>query len=74
MDDLMIKLMTTMTNMMNPFADAWEDKPAIDRLSSLSEFGSDPGSLRALTYISEDLPENAPLVIVLHGCRQTAEG
>jgi len=70
----MISLMTTMTNMMNPFADAGEDKPAIDRLSGMSEFGSDPGSLRALTYIPEDLPENAPLVIVLHGCKQTAEG
>ena len=69
----MIKLMTTMSNIMNPFADAGEDKPAIDRLSSLNEFGSDPGALRALTYIPEDLPENAPLVIVLHGCRQTAE-
>lgn len=70
----MLSLMNTMAELMNPFADAGEAKPAIDRLSRLNEFGSDPGSLRALTYIPDDLPRNAPLVIVLHGCRQTAEG
>ena len=45
-----------------------------DRLSDLNDFGSNPGSLRAKTYIPEDLPESAPLVVVLHGCTQSAAG
>ncbi len=40
-----------------------------DRLTVLNEFGTDPGSLRADTYI----PKNGPLVIVLHGSTQSAE-
>lgn len=44
----------------------------MERLSELSEFGKNPGSLRALTYIPEDLPVNAPLVVVLHGSGQNA--
>jgi poly(hydroxyalkanoate) depolymerase family esterase len=43
-----------------------------DRLSELSSFGSNPGALRARTYIPESLAANAPLVVVLHGCTQTA--
>lgn len=44
------------------------------RLSHLHNFGSNPGALGARTYVPEDLPEGAPLVVVLHGCTQTAEG
>jgi poly(hydroxyalkanoate) depolymerase family esterase len=64
--------MINLMSLMNPFAYMGEDKPSIDRLSTLVDFGTNPGSLRALTYIPEYLPENAPLVIVLHGCQQTA--
>lgn len=42
------------------------------RLSELPEFGNNPGRLRARTYIPPDLPEKAPLVVVLHGCTQSA--
>jgi len=45
---------------------------APDRLSDLSSFGSNPGALRARTYAPESLPAKAPLVVVLHGCTQTA--
>ena len=45
-----------------------------DRLSDLVDFGSNPGALRARIYIPDDLPEAAPLVVVLHGCTQTAAG
>jgi poly(hydroxyalkanoate) depolymerase family esterase len=38
----------------------------------LLDFGSNPGALHGKTFIPEDLPLNAPLVVVLHGCRQTA--
>ena len=45
-----------------------------DRLSDLTGFGSNPGALRARTYIPDGLPRGAPLVVVLHGCTQTAAG
>jgi len=40
----------------------------------VTEFGADPGNLRMLTYVPEALPDAAPLVVVLHGCKQTAAG
>ncbi len=42
------------------------------RLADLKDFGSNPGALNAKTYIPEDLPAGAPLVVVLHGSDQTA--
>lgn len=45
-----------------------------DALSDLVNFGANPGALRARTYIPENLPDHAPLVVVLHGCTQTAMG
>jgi len=44
-----------------------------DRLTILDEFGTDPGSLHAGTYIPKNFPKNGPLVVVLHGCTQSAE-
>jgi poly(hydroxyalkanoate) depolymerase family esterase len=44
----------------------------VDRLSDLERFGSNPGNLRARTYKPIGLPSGAPLVVVLHGCTQTA--
>ncbi|MFO1146142.1 MAG: PHB depolymerase family esterase [Rhodospirillales bacterium] len=41
-------------------------------LAEVAEFGSNPGNLRMLTYIPDELPASAPLVVVLHGCTQTA--
>ena len=46
--------------------------PGHDRLSDLTAFGSNPGQLRARTYTPANLREGAPLVVVLHGCTQTA--
>lgn len=62
-----------MLNLMDPFTYMAGSSGPDDRLSSLSEFGSNPGALKALTYIPADLPVGAPLVIVLHGCKQSAE-
>lgn len=47
---------------------------APDRLSTLTGFGSNPGALKAKFYLPEDLPEGAPLVVVLHGCTQNSAG
>ncbi|GAA2867616.1 poly(hydroxyalkanoate) depolymerase family esterase [Aminobacter niigataensis] len=43
-------------------------------LVELTNFGSNPGALRAKTYIPENLTAHSPLVVVLHGCTQTAAG
>lgn len=43
-----------------------------DHLSDVTGFGSNPGALRARLYLPENLPKQAPLVVVLHGCTQNA--
>lgn len=37
-------------------------------------FGSNPGALRMFTYLPSDVPANCALVVVLHGCTQSAAG
>jgi poly(hydroxyalkanoate) depolymerase family esterase len=44
------------------------------RLREVTGFGVNPGNLRMLTYVPDELPESAALVVVLHGCMQTAAG
>jgi feruloyl esterase len=50
--------------------------PAPDEglLSDVEDFGANPGALKMRVYRPAGLPKRAPLVVVLHGCRQTAEG
>ena len=40
--------------------------------SPVADFGANPGALKAYDYIPDGLAPNAPLVVVLHGCTQTA--
>ncbi|HEX8445551.1 MAG TPA: PHB depolymerase family esterase [Sphingomonas sp.] len=47
---------------------------AEDRLTDLSDFGGNPGALRARCYVPAGLRPGAALVVVLHGCTQTAAG
>jgi len=42
------------------------------RLRDLDAFGSNPGNLAARCFAPTDLPQGAPLVVVLHGCTQNA--
>ena len=44
------------------------------RLRKLENFGSNPGALRMFTYSPANLAAGSPLVVVLHGCTQTAAG
>ncbi|MDB5524746.1 MAG: hypothetical protein JWM58_2509 [Rhizobium sp.] len=44
------------------------------RLTELRAFGSNPGALKAFTYCPPGMEPKAPLVVVLHGCTQTADG
>lgn len=48
--------------------------PTPTRLRPLQGFGSNPGALLAHVHIPSDLAPNAPLVVVLHGCTQSAAG
>jgi poly(hydroxyalkanoate) depolymerase family esterase len=41
-------------------------------LKQLGGFGSNPGDLLAQFYVPQDLGHGAPLVVVLHGCNQSA--
>lgn len=43
-------------------------------LRETASFGSNPGALRMLSYAPSDLDAGAPLVVVLHGCTQNADG
>ncbi|MBH1991480.1 MAG: PHB depolymerase family esterase [Sphingomonadaceae bacterium] len=45
-----------------------------DRLTDLTDFGSNPGALRARVYVPEHLARDPALVVVLHGCTQDAAG
>jgi len=44
------------------------------RLTEKLGFGPNPGDLRMLYHAPTGLEPGAPLVVVLHGCTQTAEG
>ena len=41
-------------------------------LAAVADFGANPGALDMYEYVPADLPPNAPLVVVLHGCTQSA--
>lgn len=45
---------------------------AAGKLVEFGDFGSNPGALRALSYVPAHAPRNPPLVVVLHGCTQNA--
>jgi poly(3-hydroxybutyrate) depolymerase len=42
-------------------------------LTEVQNFGSNPGDLRMFTSPPNDLSEDCALMVVLHGCTQTAE-
>ncbi|MBX5227409.1 PHB depolymerase family esterase [Rhizobium sp. NLR9b] len=44
------------------------------RLNELRNFGNNPGNLKAFTYQPRNPLPLAPLVVVLHGCTQNADG
>jgi poly(hydroxyalkanoate) depolymerase family esterase len=46
--------------------------PGLHHLDEIRDFGSNPGALRMFTYVPAHLPSQPALVVVLHGCAQTA--
>ncbi|PTM90123.1 extracellular catalytic domain type 1 short-chain-length polyhydroxyalkanoate depolymerase [Mycoplana dimorpha] len=47
-------------------------RPTRNRLKDMEPTGSNPGALKARTFIPESLGQGAPLVVALHGCTQSA--
>ena len=47
-------------------------RPTASRLAVLPDFGSNPGELIGRLYVPPGVQDGAPLVVVLHGCTQTA--
>ncbi|SEE43278.1 PHB depolymerase family esterase [Streptomyces sp. Ag109_O5-10] len=45
---------------------------AAGTLQQVTSFGSNPGNLAMYEYAPSDLPADAPLVVALHGCTQSA--
>ncbi|MGW5655156.1 extracellular catalytic domain type 1 short-chain-length polyhydroxyalkanoate depolymerase [Streptomyces humi] len=45
---------------------------AAGTLQQVTGFGSNPGNLAMYVYAPSDLPADAPLVVALHGCTQSA--
>src|SRR3954452_16861267 len=43
-------------------------------LTEVIRFGTNPGNLRMFAFVPDRLPPSRPLVLVLHGCTQTAAG
>ncbi|EPX65154.1 Flagellar hook-length control protein FliK [Cystobacter fuscus DSM 2262] len=41
-------------------------------LTQVTSFGSNPGNLKMWKHVPADMPANAPLVVAMHGCTQTA--
>lgn len=49
-----------------------QSSAASDHLTELTGFGSNPGALRMFTYAPKNLGPSPALVVVLHGCTQSA--
>jgi poly(hydroxyalkanoate) depolymerase family esterase len=51
---------------------AWSNDLSSKHLREIQDFGSNPGGLRMFTHLPAPAPAGCPLVVVLHGCTQTA--
>jgi poly(hydroxyalkanoate) depolymerase family esterase len=58
--------------------DAWDGfgrgGPGGSELIETRQFGTNPGDLRMFSHVPANLPTSPALVVVLHGCGQTASG
>ncbi|MBC7801241.1 MAG: PHB depolymerase family esterase [Gemmatimonadaceae bacterium] len=55
-----------------PFAGGARDGGDSPALQEIAAFGANPGALRMLTHVPAGLRPGAPLLVVLHGCTQSA--
>jgi poly(hydroxyalkanoate) depolymerase family esterase len=70
----MKKLSDTLADLSKLAAAAGVRAGMTDRLSDMEGFGSNPGNLRARTYVPDRPAHKPALVVVLHGCTQDAAG
>lgn len=49
-------------------------EPGPSRLGRVTGFGTNPGNLGMLIYVPENLAPSPALLVVLHGCTQSADG
>lgn len=73
LDAIGAKLPSGLGPMLEGLADAATQQGST-RLTETASFGANPGQLRMLSYVPRQLAPGAPLVVVLHGCQQTAAG
>jgi poly(hydroxyalkanoate) depolymerase family esterase len=52
---------------------AQTSRPGRARFAEVGDFGPNPGALRMLVHAPPSLAPGRPLIVVLHGCTQTAE-
>jgi poly(hydroxyalkanoate) depolymerase family esterase len=57
-----------------PLEEAPELAQAQSPLTAVTSFGTNPGNLKMYKYVPANMPANAPLVVAMHGCTQTAAG
>jgi poly(hydroxyalkanoate) depolymerase family esterase len=55
-----------------PAVDVETTARGVGMSSEVTGFGNNPGGLRGYKYVPENMPPNAPLVLALHACSQTA--
>ncbi|MCO6052281.1 PHB depolymerase family esterase [Mesorhizobium sp. RP14(2022)] len=60
--------------LMHPQAVQIQHEGQVSRLRDFEWQGANPGTLKAKAYLPIGLEGNRPLVVVLHGCTQTAAG
>src|SRR4051812_11098554 len=56
------------------FKSPGSDGSPSSHLTETRSFGTNPGALRMFTYLPVNVSPNSALVVVLHGCTQTAAG
>ena len=56
----------------SPVTEGGEGAATAGDMEAVARFGANPGALDMFKYVPEGLPDGAPLVVVLHGCTQTA--
>lgn len=68
------RLMTGQPSEAAEAAQALAASPLEEDLDFAADALANPGNLRLLAYVPPGLPAGAPLVVALHGCKQTATG
>jgi len=65
-------MLSNLAQLRRQYAVGASDSSETPGLVEITGFGSNPGALRMLTHVPDGLPAGAALIVVLHGCSQTA--